>query len=441
MTRKAKPVLIIVGAILIALFLLSRWIAFWIARRESTSVVMIEIKPDTFNRGTDIVGSAMSSGRIDPQFLATQFRVIKSPEILNRVIEKLDLVKKLSPLGRTMPLQWITEALSQSITVQEQRNTTLIEIGVYNADKQLAADIANTIAITYRDKRIEDLRKNIDPTLAEIKDELQTKREEVARLFQEASRLRQEDKIVDPDPESISAVLSIIGKTVAVENRAEVDQLREQLARIEQVKPEELTGVLRMLNSSNQTVEETIFLLLDTKAKEAKWLSNGFGENHPQLKSLRAQREVYTKVLNDQIESIKRSLKTKLGIAETILKTNEEQIGSNPKTQIDEKARLNRYVEKKSAYLMSKQLLLAIQQSYQAAKMENTISQSPVKIWERAVPALYPARPDVAATLLRTNAIGGSLGGIGILLIIVALLMKSPTIQVSANSGTSASRD
>ena len=402
------------GLILLTFFLVmvTAGVYVFFLPRQFYSQVTVEIKPDTFNRGTDI-GSAMAAGRTDPQFLATQFQVIKKSEILNPVIEKLDLVKKLSPPGMTMPMQWVTESLSRSINVQEQRNTTLIEIGVYHTDKQLAADIANTVAITYRDKRIEELRKNMDQTLAEMKDELKTKREEMGQLFQDASRIRQEDNIVDPDPESSNAILSITTErrlggieTLAVEKRALVDQLRNQLARIEQLKAEELMEALRILGISDQTVEKTIPLLQDAKAEEAKFLSAGLGENHPRVKSLRAQREVYSKILSDQLESIKKSLKTKLGIEETTLKTYEEQMENSRGLQIKEKTITNRYVEKKSAYLMTKQLLLSIEQRYSAARFDNMISQIPVKIWQRALPGLYPEKPSVILYMILAAMLG-----------------------------------
>ena len=163
----------------------------------------------------------------------------------------------------------------------------------------LAADIANTIAVTYRDKRIEELRKNVEQTLAEMKDELKTKEDELAALFQEASKIRQEDGIVDPDPDSPNATLSISaqpiinsGEAQLAEKRALVEQMRSQYQRIEQLKPEELTEALRILNISDQTVEKTIPLLQDAKAEEAKYFSAGLGENHPRMKSLRAQREI-----------------------------------------------------------------------------------------------------------------------------------------------------
>ncbi len=409
------------GLILLTFFLVmvSAGVYVFFLPRQYFSQVTVEIKPDTLNRGTD-VNSAASTGRTDPQFLATQFQVIKKSEILNPVIEKLDLVKKLSPPGMTMPMQWVTEVLSRSVVVAEQRNTTLIEIGVYNTDRQLAADIANTIAITYRDKRIEELRKNMDQTLAEMKDELKTKEDEMNKLFQEASKIRQEDNIVDPDPESSNAVLSISSEgglrgieSLSIEKRALVDQFRNQLARIELLKPEELMEAMRILNISDQTVEKTLPLLQDAKAEEAKYFSAGLGENHPRMKSLRAQREVYSKQLDDQLESIRRSLKTKLAIEENTLKTYEEQMKSRRDVQIHEKTVMNRYVEKKSAYLMTKQLLLTIRQRYDAARFDNMISQVPVKIWQRALPGLYPAKPSVALYMVLA-AVVGVLAGISL---------------------------
>ncbi|MEO6741156.1 MAG: polysaccharide biosynthesis tyrosine autokinase [Chthoniobacteraceae bacterium] len=402
------------GLILLTFFLVmvTAGVYVFFLPRQFYSQVTVEIKPDTFNRGTD-VGSANATGRTDQQFLATQIQVLKKSEILNPVIEKLDLVKKLSPPGMQMPLQWVTENLSRSMIVQEQRNTTLVDIGIYHTDKQLAADVANTVAVTYRDKRIEELHKNMDQTLAEMKDELKTKEDELTQLFQDASKIRQEDSIVDPDPESSSAPLSISaqtgiisGENQVLEKRAVVDQMRNQLQRIEQLKPEELMEAIRILGITDQTVETTLPKLQEAKSEEAKFLSAGLGENHPRVKSLRAQREVYQKILTDQLESIKRSLKTRLTIEETTLKNFSENMDSTRQGQIKEKTLMARYVTKKSAYIMAKGLLLSIRQRYDQARFDNMISQVPVKIWQRAQPGLYPEKPSVILYMLVAAMLG-----------------------------------
>ena len=319
-----------------------------------------------------------------------------------------------------MPLQWVTEILSRSMVVQEQRNTTLVDIGVYHTKPELAAVIANTIAVTYRDKRIEELRKNTDQTLKEMKDELKTKEDEMARLFQEASRIRQDESISDPDPDSSNAALSITaptgiatGETQLAETRALVDRLRSQLMRVEKLKPEELMEAARILGITDSTVEKTLPLLQDAKAEEAKFFSAGLGENHPRMKSLRAQREVYAKILSDQLDSIKRSLNTRLGIEEATLKTFETNVDKTHKVQIDEKTRMSRYVEKKSAYLMTKTLLFEIRRQYDKAKMNNILTQIPVKIWQRAQPGLYHEKPSVILYTI-IAAIFGIVAGIGI---------------------------
>ena len=409
------------GLILLTFFLVmvSAEVYVYFLPRQFYSHVTVEIKPDVFDRLNE-VGTQTSSGRIDPQFVATQIQVLKKAEILNPVIEKLNLVKELSPPGQTMPLQWVTEILSRSMVVQEQRNTTLVDIGVYHTKPELAAVIANTIAVTYRDKRIEELRKNTDQTLKEMKDELKTKEDEMARLFQEASRIRQDESISDPDPDSSNAALSITaptgiatGETQLAETRALVDRLRSQLMRVEKLKPEELMEAARILGITDSTVEKTLPLLQDAKAEEAKFFSAGLGENHPRMKSLRAQREVYAKILSDQLDSIKRSLNTRLGIEEATLKTFETNVDKTHKVQIDEKTRMSRYVEKKSAYLMTKTLLFEIRRQYDKAKMNNILTQIPVKIWQRAQPGLYHEKPSVILYTI-IAAIFGIVAGIGI---------------------------
>ena len=424
------------GLILLTFFLVmvTAGVYVFFLPRQYYSKVTVEIKPESNNR-MDLNGPSNSMGRTDPQFLATQFQLLKKAEILHPVIEKLDLMKKLSPPGATMPRQWVTESLARSMVVQEQRNTTLVEIGVFHTDKDLAALIANTVATIYRDKRIEELTKNVDQTLAEMKDELQAKRVEIAKLFQEASQIRQEDNINDVDPENIAALLSVksVNDMAALANqlleqRAMVEKLRNQLSRIEQLQPEELMEALRTLNIEDQTVVKTLPLLQDATAEEAKYLSSGLGENHPRVKSLRAQREVYRKILSDQLVSIKRAQKNKLGIEESNLKGTEAELEKRAKSQIDEKTRLSRYVEKKSAYLMGKQILNSTEQIYQKARLEKNYSVTPVKIWENAMPGLYPEKPSVPLYMVLA-AIVGLVVGIGLAFFVEYLDTSVKTID------------
>lgn len=422
------------GLILLTFFLVMVTAGVYVAflPREYYSRVTVEIKPDN-NKGLDPINMG-GMNRADPTFISTQFNILKKTEILYPVIEKLDLTSKLSPAGVRMSPSWVARVLEKSMNVQEQRNTTLIEVGVYNTDAKLAADIANTIATEYRDKRIEDLKKNVDQTLAEMRDELDKKRFDVKTLFAESAKIRTEENIIDPDPDSSNALISLSEKPLAmneqlgVDKRNIVDQLRNQLTRIEQLQPEELLEALRTLNIDDPTMLKTLPLLQDAQAEEAKLLNSGLGENHMRVRSLRAQRDVYRATLAQQLDSIKRSQRTKLTIEEANLKTIEDKLTELRGKQIDEKTRLTRYVGKKADYLSNKSLLMAIEQRYAAAKFDQVLTTIPVKIWERAEPGLYPEKPKVPVYMLLAALIGAVVG-VGLAFFIEYLDTSVKTIE------------
>ena len=422
------------GLILLTFFLVmvTAGVYVFFLPREYYSRVTIEIKPDN-NKGLDPI-SMGGMNRADPTFISTQFNILKKTEILYPVIQKLDLASKLSPAGIHMSDSWVARVLERSMNVQEQRNTTLIEVGVFNTDPKLAADIANTIAIIYRDKRIDDLKKNVDQTLAEMRDELDKKRTDVKNLFAESAKIRTEQGIIDQDPENSNALVSLSEKPLymneqaVVEKRNLVDQMRNALNRIEELKPEELLEALRTLKIDDLTMVKTLPLLQDAQSEEAKLLNSGLGENHMRVRSLRAQRDVYRATLSQQLDSIKRSQRTLFTIEEINLKTLEAKLSELREKQITEKTLLTGYVEKKANYLSAKSLLMAIEQRYAAAKFDQVLSTIPVKIWERAEPGLYPEKPKVPVYMLLAALIGAVVG-VGLAFFIEYLDTSVKTIE------------
>ena len=401
-----------IGLILLTLFLVvvSSAIYVFFLPKEFFSKVTLEIKPDN-NKGVDPLNYG-GLNRTDPQFISTQFQILQKTEILYEVIDRLNLIKALSPPGQPYPKNVVANILAQSMQVAESRNTSLIEVGVYNSDKNLAKDIAQTIAYVYKERRIKDLKSNVDLTLNEMRDELRKTEERVRTLYKEAAEIRQQEKILDPDPESINALVALTDRPVQmneeqlVRQRALVDQLENQYNQIKDMKPEELREALRALGIDDPTVLKNLPLLQDANAEEAKMLNAGLGENHPRVKALRAAREVYRSQLAQQHDSIVRAQKTKLDIERSQLASSEKTYSSLKDKSIEEKTRTQKYVEKKSEYLLAKSLMQVIEQRYAAARFDNALSVEPVKIWENAEVSFTAARPRVAAFLIIAFLVG-----------------------------------
>src|SRR5688572_10817960 len=147
--------------------------------REYYSKVTMEVKPD--NAGA--VGKAFSNDRgfADPTFVPTQFQVLQKKEILYPVIEKLNLEEEWSGKdgGRKMQRETAFLKLIRMMDLKEVRNTGLIEVGVFSTNNQEAANIANTIAVVYKDTRLTQLQQTIDRQLSQLKDETEKQRTRV----------------------------------------------------------------------------------------------------------------------------------------------------------------------------------------------------------------------------------------------------------------------
>ncbi len=118
------------GLIMLAFFLVmvTAGVTTYFLPREYFSRVSMEVKPD--DSGPVRVFSGGGRVTYDPQFVATQFQILQKTEILYPVIDRLNLELELSPPGMKLPKQAIYGKLRRMMSLQEARNTGLIEIGV-----------------------------------------------------------------------------------------------------------------------------------------------------------------------------------------------------------------------------------------------------------------------------------------------------------------------
>jgi capsular polysaccharide biosynthesis protein len=120
--------------------------------------------------------SSSQAPTYDPYFIQTTLEIIKSPAVLNPVIDTLNLNQAWGKKyfnGELLKSSETREILKQRVQLVPVRNTMLIAITVYSDDKEEAAQIANAIASAYRDYRVStyDGPKSLpQPVLVQITD-------------------------------------------------------------------------------------------------------------------------------------------------------------------------------------------------------------------------------------------------------------------------------
>src|SRR6266576_4889879 len=260
--------------------------------REYKASVFVEVKGTADN--PRIFGNDLHQSIHDPELAPTVFQVIQHTGILYPVIDALKLQEKWAKdLGRPTREQTY-KLLLRRLDVQEVRNTDLLQISVFDANPQEAADIANKIVAVYQDKRGEEEKEIMNRGVSAMNEQVTKQQKKVEEALSELARIRDEEHIIDLNPEgteeSQAPVNTVILKQENQVNEAEmqVATLSSKLEQIEKLKGEELMRMLATLNIQDPTVQKVLPNYQDAVAQEALFLNSGLGPNHPKVKAVRA---------------------------------------------------------------------------------------------------------------------------------------------------------
>lgn len=427
---RVRWVLILVAFLLV---LLTAAVVTYFQPREYQSSVFIEVKSTAQNMRIFSMGDPNLPVH-DPTLAPTVFQVIQRTGILYPVIEDLKLQEKWAKGGNRPSKEAAYQRLRNKLDVDEVRNTDLLQISVLSTDPQEAADIANKIVAVYQDKRVEEEREIMNRAVASMNEEVSKQQKKVDEASQEVARIRDAEGIVDLNPEGMedaqSPLNSIVLKQESEVNDAEtrVAILSNQLEQIEKLKGEDLMRMMATLKIDDPTIQKILPNYQDAVANEALLLNSGLGENHPKVKALRAQKDVFTKQLEEQVTIIRSALEKNLAAAQTTrdsLRTRLEEINQK---QLSVKNASATYTRAKNNYIKEKMLLDGVRTRAQTQTMELAMPRMAVSVKQVAEPPSYPARPRVALNLA-LGALVGLVVGLGLAFFIEYLDTSVKTME------------
>ena len=401
-------------ALAFLLVMITAGVTVYFMPRQYMSKVTMEVKPD--NSGPiNIFGQSGSRG-MDPQFVSTQFNILQKTEILYQVIENLKLVEAWSTEGRSMQLQSVYGKLLGMFTPRELRNTGLIELIVLSTDPQEAANIANTIAIVYQQKRVLDLQKNVDKGMEQLKDEVEKQRKRADEAAVDMAKIRERDGIIDPNPTDFGGLIGDTDRNLQMiqgqlnESRVFAMKLKGQMAQILKLKPEELKEALRTIEVQDSGVEKLMLQLQDAATEYIRLFNAGLGENHPRLTGLKELQEMYSSQLAAQLNTVRSNLGIKIQLQDGIIEDLSAKMEEAKTAQIADKAKANDYIDAKTRFLQAKRIYEAAQTKYATELLQRGIDFDPAKIWEKAEPGIRPVKPKVAYYMALAALLGLMIG-------------------------------
>jgi len=385
--------------------------------REYQSSVFIEVKSTA--ETPRIFGTDGTLPFHDPQLAPTVYQIIQRTGILYPVIEDLKLQDKWTRNGVRPTLQQAYQILRGQLDLDEVRNTDLLQISVFDSDPQEAADIANKIVAVYQEKRVQEEKEILNRAVETMNEEVAKEDRKVELAEKEVARIRDEEHIVDLNPEGTEDSLTAANQNVVKQegevNDAEtkVATLSSALQQIESLKGDDLMRMMPTLNITDPTIQKILPSYQEAVANEAQLLNSGLGENHPKVKALRATKAVYVRQLEQQVSSVRDALQRNLNSAQNTRDELKKQLADINEKQVTSKNLSSNYTRAKNAYIKEKTLRDNVRLRAQTQTMEMAMPRQAVSVKQVAEPPAAPARPRVALNMA-LGALVGLVVGVGL---------------------------
>jgi polysaccharide biosynthesis transport protein len=381
-----------------------------------------------------ILPGSMAQPNYDFYYYSTEIEIFKSEIILLPVIRELKLADKYTQHYKSavpFTTQEAFEQLVRDVDIRPDRNTSLIDISVMAWDPKLAAEIANRIAMVYRDERDRGRSGKSSRGMEALTNEVVQLQKEVEEQTRVVDKMKRDLKVPDIVSDggtfqSLSAQELQKLQGMQTELRVKVSQLETEVLRLSRLTPKERRHALNYSHSTSALQS----LMVDLSAAEQKRSSLvALGENHPDLKKAND----VLKTINEQVDltvaGIMQVLEGDLEIAKknlTLLGTALEETRDRD-NELSSKWRP--YLQAKKELESKEKRLNFMQMQMTQQHMDTSVSrQSSVLIVNEAKPALRPIKPKKVVNIT-LGAMAGLLLGVSLAFFIEYLDTSVKTID------------
>jgi len=194
-------------------------------RPSFRSTAILDIGNDrTAGMDLGLAPSPAAAVEPDPDFQATQIRLINSIEVARRVVARLDLVarpefnrsarglfsRKPAPPKSAADvekrLSWLARRVQQGLQVSPVKGTDLVEVAAVSSSPRLAADVANAAADSYIEWKVDSMYRTMNQISTFLGTQIAQLKREIDAQQEQLLAFGKAKDIVSADPQSNSGL-------------------------------------------------------------------------------------------------------------------------------------------------------------------------------------------------------------------------------------------
>ena len=410
----AIALLIVIAGVLITLFVMPK------VYMASTRIAVEESQPDL-----ELFTAQRYQGMQYFVYLKTQFEIIQSDRILYEVIRNLDLGRRFGDAygyaGREDSLRRTLQRMKKAISVQQYRDTNLIEIRAYvskptDEANELAAQVANEIALVFRKQREDVKRNRVVKALDVLYREQLTQENKVKKLEEELAEFRRATGIFESgrDIDSSSDIDHLGIRMLLVKKNEKLTDARVKNVRAEAV--EELSDE-DLLDASEFIYGNTPLVRLrtdrNTYVVEVQELLHALGPKHPQVLSLEDKIAAINTQLKRMLAGFRIGVNLDARTSKAEVEAIEEEI-QRVRSEMVNEATTSRAEYKNKERILGRERHVAevLKLRWIEEKIELEIPRTTVEVIDRAVapPDTSPSSPNIFLNVLISVLLGVGCG-------------------------------
>lgn len=362
------------GIILLTLLLVftTALVITYVMPRKFESVATIQVKPPGQNMAP--LGNAFNEagGKITPQFFATEFEIIKSRNALEKVVSNLELVNRWN-----ISKEEALDILDAIVGTQNIRGTDLITIRVRHTNKVDARDIAEEVAMAYKEYRAEIEGREAERQLRELNKAVRDQEDKVEERRKVLSTIVRTKGIIYKGQDSFYGTTGVdedLGARNALATFHEIEQeklqLESQISSLLKYDSDQLMVYASGLDLPDNIIRTLYPEYLKLKRELEGLKINGLGAKHPTVVAAEDNLAKMKIQLDEGVVNLRATLSAQLDLATNRLKKVEAMKDMTREEAIKRGLDAQDYVDAKREFETDQDLL----QTMKLKQIAETIS-------------------------------------------------------------------
>ncbi len=344
----------------------------------------------------------------NPYFLRTQFEILQSTPNLYEVVNRLNLQEKWAKGGEKLPREVALKILQNSISVFQQRDTSLIVVSVKRDNPDEAADIANELSEVYRDSRLDQALKTAREAIDKIDEAVTEQFQRVSAAEQKVQEIRTQFGIAVLGGEGDVDIGEMQMQQLEGDRLYAQQQLLEKeglLKILESLKDEDLIDSASGL-TTDQLVMNLIQQIQDIDVQLSS-LSADYGPNHPEILRFTYQKTRAEEALKQRLQSLRNRIQTEYEVAKKKFEDLDKLLESVKSTTIQSQGEEFRPFRNALADLESERFIYnQLKSKHRQEIITLEVPRNPVEIIDVAEPNRRPVSPNLFMNVLLSIFVG-----------------------------------